>query len=422
MVDWVLQNVPPNGLGLVLTLFLSLMIGLEREEHKEDKPTFFFGGVRTYPLIALAGFLLTIVAPGSFIPFTAGLLVLGGLLALLYWSKLEKEHAGFTTEFSGLATYIIGAVVGVREYWLAVAAAVLVMLLVHMKQWMENLARRIPADEVATFAKFLIITAVVLPILPNVDYTPFRLNPYKTWMVVIAVSGISYGSYLLQLKLKQRSGLLAAAVLGGLYSSTATTVVLAKHSRDKEHPALYAGGIVLASSVMYLRVTALLFLFNRELGSRLAPVFLVLGTIGVVGGAVWILLGQRRLEIGRESEAAHNKNPLEVSTALVFGVFFVAILVATRAVLAEFGRAGLYALASFMGLVDVDPFILGLTQTAPGNGLIEAAAAAIVVATASNNVAKAVYGAVLGAPSVGRLAGAALVFLSALSLLALFWL
>jgi uncharacterized membrane protein (DUF4010 family) len=291
-----------------------------------------------------------------------------------------------------------------------------------MKQWMENLARRIPADEVATFAKFLIITAVVLPILPNVDYTPFRLNPYKTWMVVIAVSGISYGSYLLQLKLKQRSGLLAAAVLGGLYSSTATTVVLAKHSRDKEHPALYAGGIVLASSVMYLRVTALLFLFNRELGSRLAPVFLVLGTIGVVGGAVWILLGQRRLEIGRESEAAHNKNPLEVSTALVFGVFFVAILVATRAVLAEFGRAGLYALASFMGLVDVDPFILGLTQTAPGNGLIEAAAAAIVVATASNNVAKAVYGAVLGAPSVGRLAGAALVFLSALSLLALFWL
>jgi uncharacterized membrane protein (DUF4010 family) len=419
MVDWVLQNVPPNGVGLVVVLFLSLLIGLEREEHKGDKPSFFFGGVRTYPLIALGGYLLVIIAPGSFVPFTAGLLVLGALLSLLYWSKLGKEHAGFTTEFSGLATYVMGAVVGVREYWLAIAVTVIVVFLVHMKQWLEDMSRRIPADEITTFAKFLVITAVVLPILPNAEYTRFRLNPYTTWMVVVAVSGISYGSYLLQLKLKERSGLLAASLLGGIYSSTATTVVLAKHSKGKGHPALFAGGVLIASSVMYLRVTALLLLFNRALFDRLAVLFTILGVLGVAGGTIWVLLGQRKLEAGKEHEAASNKNPLQISTAFVFATLFVGILMATRAAFEWFGTAGVYILAGIMGLVDVDPFILGLTQTSPANNLVAAAAVAIVVATASNNLAKAGYATFFGGWPLGRYAAAALAAMSGISLLAL---
>ena len=147
--------------------------------------------------------------------------------------------------------------------------------------------------------------------------------------------------------------------------------------------------------------------------------FTVLGVLGVAGGSIWVLLGQRRLEAGKEREAASNKNPLQISTAFVFAALFVGILMATRAAFEWFGTAGVYILAGIMGLVDVDPFILGLTQTSPANHLVAAAAVAIVVSTASNNLAKAGYATFFGGWPLGRYAAAALAAMSGLSLLAL---
>jgi len=411
MVDWLLQNVPPHGIGLVLVLALSLMIGFEREERRESHPSFFFGGVRTYPRIALAGFLLTIISPGNLMPFCGGLLVLGSLLAIVYWSKLVRELAGFTTEFSALATYALGGIVAIREYWLAVAVAVVVVLLVHMKYWFEELARRISAGEVATFAKFLIISAVILPTLPDQDFTQFKINLYRTWMVVIAVSGVSYASYLLQRKYKERSGLIAASLLGGLYSSTVTTVVLAKQSKEKARPELYAGGIVMACSIMYLRVLGLLLLFNQGLFAKLAVPLVGLSLAGLAGSGLWIARYRRREETRPEFETTESKNPLEIPTALFFALIFMGMLVATRAVFQRFGSAGVFWLAGRRGLVDVDPFILSLAQNTMPGTFAHTAAAGIVVALASNNFAKAGYAWFFGASPTGRNAAAALALL-----------
>ncbi len=188
MMEWILANVPPDGIGLVVTLFLSLMIGFQLEERRESKPTFFFGGVRTYPLIAISGFLLTVVAPGNYIPFTAGLLVLGTLLAILYWSKVERDLPGFTTEYSALATYALGAVVAAGEYWLALAAAVVVVL--QLPSLKKTLKIHRPSGSRPTkwppSPSSSSITAVILPVVPNREYTPFAINPYKAWLVVIA--------------------------------------------------------------------------------------------------------------------------------------------------------------------------------------------------------------------------------------------
>jgi len=419
MMQWILANVPPEGIGLVVTLFLSLMIGFQLEERRETKPTFFFGGARTYPLIAISGFLLTVVAPGDYIPFTAGLLVLGTLLAILYWSKVERDLPGFTTEFSALATYALGAVVASGEYWLALAATVVVVLLVHMKHVLENLAQRISAHEVATFAKFLIITAVILPVVPNREFTPFAINPYKAWLVVIAVSGISYASYLLQRRFHDRSGLFLASLLGGLYSSTATTVVLAKQAKGKADPSAYAGGIVMASGIMYLRILALLFLFGRPLFDRLALLFVALGLLALGGGGYWMWRILRRQAERNGAACESNRNPLELGTAFLFAAIFMGMLVATRFAFQQFGQTGVYGLALILGLVDVDPFILSLAQTPADAGFVATAAGAVVVATASNNLAKAGYAFAFGGVRLGRTALAMLVILSVLSVAAL---
>ncbi len=115
------------------------------------------------------------------------------------------------------------------------------LLLLELKVVLEELAGRIPAEEILTFAKFLLLSAVILPILPNREFGPFHINPFKTWLVVVAVSAISYGSYVLQKVTKGRGGILLAAVLGGAYSSTVTTVVLARRAAREEHPHLFSG-------------------------------------------------------------------------------------------------------------------------------------------------------------------------------------
>ncbi len=130
---------------------------------------------------------------------------------------------------------------------------------------MRRLATTIAPNEIFTFAKFLLLSGVILPALPNQEFGQFHMNPFKTWLVVVAISAISYASYVLQKITKGQGGIVLAAVLGGAYSSTVTTVVMAKRAKQEQHPHLFAGGILIACGVMYLRLAALLALFNRQL-------------------------------------------------------------------------------------------------------------------------------------------------------------
>ena len=146
---------------------------------------------------------------------------------------------------------------------------------------------RIAPQEILTFAKFLLLTGVILPVLPNQEFSRFHINPFKTWLVVVAVSTISYGSYVLQKLTKGQGGVVLAALLGGAYSSTVTTVVMARRAAHEQHPHLFAGGILIASGVMYVRLVVLLALFNRQLMSLLALPFLVLAGLAVGVGWLW---------------------------------------------------------------------------------------------------------------------------------------
>ena len=242
VTEKLLQILPPEGVKILLTLFLCFLIGLEREEHRAAGQRYSFGGVRTFPLIGLTGYAMALLSGTQLLPLTFGFGVIGAFLWLSYRHKLETyNEAGVTTEVSGLVTYVIGALVSRDQLWIATTIAVLSMLLLELKEFLENLTTRIPAVEILTFTKFLLLTFVILPVVPNKDYGPFAVNPFKSWLIVVAISGVSYGSYLLEKLAKGKGGVRLSALLGGLYSSTFTTVVMAKEAKTAESAAHVCG-------------------------------------------------------------------------------------------------------------------------------------------------------------------------------------
>lgn len=405
---------------LLLVLFLSFLIGLQREEHKAAEGRYAFGGVRTFPLIGLIGYLMAFVSDGELLPVALGLIAVSGFLMLSYWHKLKTaEPAGVTTEMTGLATYLVGVMVYNEHFWIATAVSVASLLLLELKVALEGLARRIGSDNLLTFAKFLLLTAVILPLLPDKTFTQFQINPFKTWLVVVAVSAVSYGSYVLQRATRGRGGLILAALLGGAYSSTVTTVALARRSLQEENARLFSGSILIASGVMYLRLIVLLGIFNRPLMVTLAPAFAALAVVAIGIGWYW----SRRSD-GAAGEIVHRhepKNPLELGTALLFALVFLAMLVGTHLALTYFGQRGLYVFAGLMGVTDVDPFVMGITQAVPTVTPIGPGAAAVLIAAASNNLIKGVYAYVLAPRETGKASLAFLFGLAVLGVVPLFW-
>ena len=411
---------PPEAVKILLVLFLSFLIGLEREEHKTAGKYYAFGGVRTFPLIGLIGYSIALLSGTQLVPVTLGFVVIGGFLLLSYWYKLTTtEAAGVTSEMSGLATYLVGALVHYEHFWIATTLCVASLLFLELKTGLEKLAARAAPGEILTLAKFLLLSAVILPILPNVELGRFHLNPFKTWLVVVAVSTISYGSYILQKLTKERGGVVLAAFLGGAYSSTLTTVVMSRRAAHEEHPHLFAGGMLIASGVMYIRLVALLALFNRHLMALLALPFLILAGLAIAVGWTWSRRPDESADtVKREFEP---NNPLELIAAFLFALLFLGMLVATQLAVTYLGRSGVNILAAVMGVTDVDPFIMGMTQAAGSLTPMKVAGAAVLIAAASNNLMKGIYAYSLADRKTGRQGLVFLAALAALGILPLLW-
>ncbi len=415
------RALPPEGAKIILVLFLSFLTGLEREEHQAVSGQLSFGGVRTFPLIGLIGYAVAFLSAGQFPGILVGLAVIAGFLMLSYQHKIRTVGlAGFTTEMAALTTYLAGALVYREQFWIATTISVASALLLELKAALEGLTKRVPPSEILTLTKFLLLSAVILPVLPNQEFGPFRINPFKAWLVVVAVSSVSYGSYVIQRVTKGKGGVILAALLGGAYSSTVTTIVLARRAKREVRPHLFSGGTLVASGVMYLRLAGLVALFNRNLIGPLWVPFLALAAAGLGIGWLWTRLPDGKSEpVAREFEP---NNPLELRAALFFGALFLAMLVATHLAVTYLGRAGVYTLALIMGCTDVDPFIMGMTQSAGSTTAIYMASAAILIAAASNNLVKGIYAYSLSDRATGIRSLCLLAALALAGLTPLLWL
>lgn len=409
-----MTNMPPI-IGLLLLLGLGFFFGLAFEEFhartNQKRP----GGIRSFPLLALAGGLLYRLDPTRLLPLTAGLLALSAWLTCYYWRHLGETDAeglpnvGLMVPICNVLAYLLGPVALAEPPWVPVGATVAAVLLLTSREELHGFARRIELAEIINAGRFLLLTGFALPLLPNTpvtDLTP--ITPYQVWLAIVAVCTVSYASYLLQRYVAPPGAGLWVAFLGGLYSSTATTLVLAR--RTQEQPAAksqFEAGIVLATGVMYLRLLIIILVFNQGLAFALLPPLLVLAALGIALALAWYWIGGRQ----RSPQALSNNlaNPLALGTAATFGVLFVAISIATAWASHWFGSTGMYVLAAIVGVSDIDPFVLNLAQSETATSL---GAAAILVATSSNNLVKAVYALIYSKGSV-RMGSAALVVLAA---------
>jgi uncharacterized membrane protein (DUF4010 family) len=347
---------------------------------------------------------------------------MGALVALSHWHFLQRGEPGITTETAALLTYALGGCAAAGFYWIAIAAGVVAVILLHEKRFLEGLASALPRHEMRTLLRFLLLSAVILPVVPDREFTAYEINPFKVWLVVVAVSAVSYVSYLMRRNLGENRGLILAGILGGAYSSTVTTVVLARQSKTRPPCASgFAGAIIAATGMMYLRLWVLLLLFAAPLAQQLTATFWILGVAAIVLGSV---LAHRPVDDVCEFDPTAGRprqNPLEMTSAFTFAAIFTVVLAATRFVADRFGNTGILVMAAIMGAADVDPFILGLTQTV-GSGLdLEIAVLAVLIAAAVNNLMKGVYAVVFGSRRTGVLSLVVLTILGVLSLL-LFWL
>jgi len=412
---------PPEAAKLLLVLFLSFLIGLEREEHSIEAKSYSFGGVRTFPLIGLIGYSIALLCGTQLLPLSIGFLVVGGFLFISYWHKVcRAETAGATSEISALATYLVGALIYYEHFWIATALSVASLLLLELKAALERLASRAAPQEILTFAKFLLLSVVVLPVLPDQQFGRFHINPFKTWLVVVAVSAISYGSYVLQKVTKGHGGVVLAALLGGAYSSTVTTIVMSRRAAREQRPHLFAGSILIASGVMYFRLAGLIALFNHQLAAKITPACLVLAGAGIAVGALYSRIPDAvASDVKREYEP---NNPLELGAAFFFAFLFVALLVITQLTVTYLGNAGVNILAAIMGVTDVDPFIMGMTQAAGTLTPLKVAGGAVLIAAASNNLVKGIYSFSLADRKTGFQSLLLLGGLAAAGLVPLLWL
>ena len=256
-----LSNFLPKELvNFVLVTLFSLLIGLSQRKIslKREGETTLFGTDRTFTFIGILGYLLYTLDPTNYNLFMGGGAVLGVLLALNYYVKQTQFHLfGITTIVIALITYCIAPIVATQPSWFYIMVVVTVLMLTELKHTFTELAQRMKNDEMITLAKFLAISGIILPMLPDKDLIPgIPLTPYTIWLATVVVSGMSYLSYILKRYVFRESGILVAGIIGGLYSSTATISVLARKSRKApgQEATEYVAAMLLALSMMFLRL------------------------------------------------------------------------------------------------------------------------------------------------------------------------
>ena len=386
-MERIYQYLPRELVTFLLVTVFSLLIGLSQRKIslKREGETTLFGTDRTFTFIGILGYLLYILDPADYRLFMGGGAVLGLLLGLNYYVKQTQYHVfGVTTIVIALITYCLAPVVMTQPSWFAVMLVVTVLLFTELKHTFTELAQRMKNDEMTTLAKFLAISGIILPMLPDENLIPgINLTPYSIWLATVVVSGISYLSYLLRRYVFHESGILVSGIIGGLYSSTATISVMARKSRTAapgEAPE-YVAAMLMAVSMMFLRFLILIGIFNRETLASIYPYLLGMSLLSA--GVAWYLHRKRPAPVEGQVEAEDSSNPLEFKVALIFALLFVVFTVVTHYTLAYAGTGGLTALSFVSGLSDITPFILNLLQ-GTGNIPVEVIAACSLQAIVSN--------------------------------------
>ncbi len=388
-----LESIPPLLLQFLLTTAFSFIVGLEFHNYlRVNRHPYKFGSTRTIVLISLLGFLLyRLDTDGVF--FVTGLGLLGIVLSIYYWHQTTEKHFSLLEILLALLVFLIGPVAIHFPIWFLVLFVVSLVLMLGEKPLIHQFSESLATNEIVTLSKFLIISGVILPLLPDKQLAPtLPVTYYKIWLAVIVVSGFSYLSYLAQTYFFKTRGLLLTGLLGGLYSSTAVSVVISRRARRMaDDRCNVAPALIMATAMMYLRLLVIIFFLDISAAERLALPFTALIALSFL-----MVMGLHHFAANTQAADRTNAadHPLELSTALLFALMFVFFAFITQYVISHFGDHGLNFLSIAVGFTDIDPFILSLLS---GKYAVSETAivSAVIIATGSNNLLKACYAALL---------------------------
>lgn len=424
---------PATGLiaPLLLTMAVSFLIGVGLRDYYTSEQKFeTFGTVRTFVLIGLLGFILFQTPSPGGAAYVAGFVALTAMLAVYYADKLKlKKGPGIIGIMIALLTFAIGPLALVQPPWVVVLVAISVLFVLHSKGRIRRFTDRLEAGEVLTVCKFLAIAAVILPLIPadlsNAQgWLPHALRflpvtPRQLWWAVVITTSISYAGYVAQVYVFPSRGLLLTGLIGGLYSSTATVLVIARRS-GRAPAAQAAAAVMLAIAMMYVRLGALVAIFRPSLFLASAAPIAVMAA-AAFGIAAWLRARSPAADPAAPADPASAvRHPLEVTAALLFAAAFALVGAITKYVLFVFHEPGLRWLSFAVGFSDITPFVISVLQgdlnISPRDVI-----AGIAIASASNNVLKAVYIWGAGSRPLARIAVPILLTFAAVSLLYVAW-
>lgn len=408
-------------LRFAVALGLGVLLGLERERTKD--PETGFAGIRTFALISLTG------AVSAWAGDTLGIawilpLTFGALAALVlasYVVSATKGSVGITTEVTALLTFMLGVVCERGEFRVASAVAVAVMLVLVLKNWLHAITRRLSMQDVSATVQFAIVTLIVLPLVPNQSFGPppfDALNPYRIWLMVVLISGLDFASWILVKSIGREHGIGLTGLLGGLVSSTATTLTFTKRSRQEpEQSASFAVAILLASLVMLGRVAVVLAVVSMTLLRVTWPAIVAMMVASLVV-LVWVWRRSRAAEGEKGSaELKAEANPFELSKAVRFALLFAVVSLAARAAEVWLGDSGLYLAGALGGLTDVDAITLSMSElTSRDTERTVAAGRAVVLALVANTLVKGGISAAAGSREIAKIILPAVLIVSAVGL------
>ena len=388
-----------------ISLAIGVLVGIQREYALQKDDTQIVAGIRTFALMGLAGCASAMIAheSGSIWPFVMSLFIAGVFIAASYVVQAVRGNTGLTTEFSALLTFLAGALVYFDFIALAIAMTVAVAALLSLKIELHKFVSDLNRDDIMATLKFAVITAIVLPVLPNENYgpEPFNIfNPFKIWLLVVLISGISFIGYILIKTIGAHRGIGLLGILGGLASSTAVTLTMTQRSRSNpELSQSFTQAIMLSWTVMYIRLFIIVAAVNAALVEELwLP---ILG--GIIIGLLYCLFLYWRERTSAKSEEISFVNPFELGPAVKFGLLFSLILVISKAAQVYLGDTGIYLASLVSGLADVDAISLSVASMSVDNSLaLDIAANAIVIASVSNTLLKGSVAATTGSKELRR--------------------
>ncbi|MFV8432553.1 MgtC/SapB family protein [Vibrio owensii] len=382
-----------SGEHLIWNLFVALLLGaivgtqrgwVMRNSVEGSR----VAGIRTFSLVGLLGGLVGILA-NLYTPLLLGFaliaLVILACIAFVIQQK-KSEDISITGVVSLVITFVLGSLAVSGEAVLAAAAAVITAVVLDNKKELHQALQRLQEYELDAALRLLLISIVLLPLLPNQAYGPWKaLNPYEIWWMVVLIASISFVGYFAIKIGGAKRGILFTSVFAGLSSSTALTLQFSHLSREQEGISpLLASGILLSCGTMFPRLLIVLSVLNPQLVSLLWPIVLVM-MIALYFPAWWIW---RRSEVEKIEQSNKQTNPLALQSALFFGVVLAIIMLLSHALSDWFGSAGILVLSAVSGITDVDAISLTLGRQSTQSLAIDVAVLGIFIAASVNTIVK----------------------------------